>query len=131
MAKTPNSSKSESVTLRIPNELFNSVLDYATSNTKGNRSEAIVELLELGLTVAKSQQPAQSRLTVQDIVMQSELSENVTALSEQVNQLATLVQDSVLQRITKMEIELLGESNAWERKILISGNNRGNYQTLP
>lgn len=112
MAKTPNSSKSESVTLRIPNEVFSSVLSYATDNTKGNRSEAIVELLELGLAVARSQQPAHSGLTVQDIVKQSELSETVTALAQQVSQLTLLVQDTVLQRITEMETELMGESNA-------------------
>lgn len=112
MSKTPSSTKSESVTLRIPNEVFSSVLNYATAKTKGNRSEAIVELIEMGLAVAKSQQPNQPSMTVQDAVMQSELSENVTALGEQVNHLATLVQDTVLQRITKMETELLGESSA-------------------
>lgn len=112
MAKTPNSSKSESVTLRIPNELFNSVLNYATAKTKGNRSEAIVELIELGLAVARSQQPAQSGLAVQDITRQNQLSETVTALTEQVEQLTLLMQDTVLQRITKVEAELMGESVA-------------------
>jgi metal-responsive CopG/Arc/MetJ family transcriptional regulator len=112
MAKTPNSSKSESVTLRIPNEVFNSVLDYATAKTKGNRSEAIVELIEMGLAVTKSQQSNQTKLTVQDAVMQSELSETVTALADQVDQLTLLVQDTVLQRLTKMETELMGESVA-------------------
>ncbi len=112
MAKTPSSSKSESVTLRIPNEIFNSVLDYATAKTKGNRSEAIVELLELGLTVAKSQQPTQPGVTVQDTVSYRQMSETVTALSTQVSQLTDLVQDTVLQRLTEVETQLLGESNA-------------------
>lgn len=112
MAKTPSSTKSESVTLRIPNELFSQVLDYATSSTKGNRSEAIVELIEMGLAVALSQQPAQPGRTVQDIVMQSEVSETVTALAHQVEQLTSLVQDTVLQRLTKLETELMGESVA-------------------
>ncbi len=112
MAKTSNSSKSESVTLRIPNEIFNSVLDYAKSNTKGNRSEAIVELLELGLTVAQSQQSTRIEVTVQDIVRQRELSETVTALADEVEQLTHLVQGTVLQRLTAMETELLGEFNA-------------------
>ncbi|MBW4641143.1 MAG: hypothetical protein KME05_23600 [Gloeocapsa sp. UFS-A4-WI-NPMV-4B04] len=82
------------------------------SSTKGNRSEAIIELLELGLAVARSQQQTQPGMIVQDIVMQSELSETVTALGEQVNQLTTLVQDTILQRITELETELMGESNA-------------------
>lgn len=112
MAKTPSSTKSESVTLRIPNEIFNSVLSYASSNTKGNRSEAIVELLELGLAVAKSQQPEQASMTVQDAVSYREVSETVTALENQVEQLTTLVQDTVLQRLTAMETELMGESIA-------------------
>lgn len=112
MAHTPSSTKSESVTLRIPNEVFRSVLDYARSNTKGNRSEAIVELLELGLAVAKSQQPTQPGVTVQDIARQRELSETVTALETQVEQLSHLVQDTVLQRLTAMETSLMGEFNA-------------------
>ncbi len=112
MAQTPSSTKSESVTLRIPNEVFSSVLDYATAKTKGNRSEAIVELIEMGLAVAKSQQPNQPSMTVQDSVRQSELSETVMALTDQVEQLTLLVQDSVLQRLTVMETELMGESIA-------------------
>ena len=112
MAKTPSSSKSESVTLRIPNEIFSSVLDYATAKTKGNRSEAIVELIEMGLAVARSQQEAQPPLTVQDIVSQNQLSDTVTALENQVSQLNRLLQDTVLQRITKVETELMGESSA-------------------
>lgn len=112
MAKTPSSNKSESVTLRIPNEIFNSVLDYATAKTKGNRSEAIVELLELGLAVAKSQQPAQSEVTLQDIIRHQQQSETVTALENQVSQLTDLVQDTVLQRLTQVETELMGESLA-------------------
>lgn len=111
MAKTPNSSKSESVTLRIPNEIFNLVLDYAAAKTKGNRSEAIVELLELGLAVAKSQQPAQASMIVQDAVSY-EVSETVTALETQVEQLSTLVQDTVLQRLIQLETELMGEFSA-------------------
>ena len=112
MAKTPSSTKSESVTLRIPNEIFRSVLDYATAKTKGNRSEAIVELLELGLAVASSQQEAQSEITVQDIVRQEQVSDTVTMLEKQVEQLTSLVQDTVLQRLTELEAELTGESNA-------------------
>ena len=112
VAKTPSSNKSESVTLRIPNEVFSQVLSYAADNTKGNRSEAIVELLEMGLAVALRQQPTRSSMTVQDTVVQGEVSETVTALTEQVNQLTHLVQDTVLQRLTEVETELLGESNA-------------------
>jgi len=62
-ARTPSSTRSESVTLRIPNEVFSQVLSYATDNTKGNRSEAIVELIEMGLAVAQSQQPTQPGMT--------------------------------------------------------------------
>jgi metal-responsive CopG/Arc/MetJ family transcriptional regulator len=80
MAKTPSSSLSESVTLRIPNEIFRRVLDYATAKTKGNRSEAIVELIEMGLAVARSQQSSQTGWTVQDIARQNQVSETVTAL---------------------------------------------------
>lgn len=112
MAKTPSSSKSESVTLRIPNEIFRQVLDYATAKTKGNRSEAIVELLELGLAFAKSQQSTGTEVTVQDIVRQQRESKTVTALENQVSQLTALVQDTVLQRLTQMETELMGESSA-------------------
>lgn len=112
MAKTPSSSKSESVTLRIPNEIFNSVLDYATAKTKGNRSEAIVELLELGLAFALSQQSTLTEVTVQDIVRQQRESETVTALENEVSQLTALVQDTVLQRLTQVETELMGESSA-------------------
>jgi hypothetical protein len=112
MAKTPNSSKSESVTLRIPNEIFNSVLDYATAKTKGNRSEAIVELLELGLAFAQSQQSTLTEVTLQDIVRLRQSGETVSALAEQVSQLNSLVQDTVLQRLTAMETELMGEFNA-------------------
>lgn len=112
MAKTPSSSKSESVTLRIPNEVFSSVLDYAALNTKGNRSEAIVELIEMGLAVAKSQPPTQTGMSVQDTVSYREVSETVTALASQVEQLIGLVQDTVLQRITELETELMGESVA-------------------
>jgi metal-responsive CopG/Arc/MetJ family transcriptional regulator len=112
MAKTSNSSKSESVTLRIPNELFDSVLDYASSNTKGNRSEAIVELIEMGLAVAIRQQEAQPHLTVQDIARQNQLSETVNELASEVEQLSHLMQDTVLQRLTKLEAELMGESSA-------------------
>ncbi len=112
MAKTPKSSKSESVTLRIPNEVASSVLDYATANTKGNRSEAIVELIELGLALAKSQQSTPTEITVQDIIRHQQLSETVTALENQVEQLTSLVQVTVLQRLTEVETELMGESNA-------------------
>lgn len=112
MALTPNSSKSESVTLRIPNEIFSQVLNYATSKTKGNRSEAIVELIEMGLAVAFRQQPTQPGMAVQDSVMLRELSQTVTGLAEQVTQLTGVVQDSVLQRLTNLETELMGESVA-------------------
>ena len=108
MAKTPSSTKSESVTLRIPNEIFSQILNYAADNTKGNRSEAIVELIEAGLSVQR-QQPTQNGITVQDIARQKELSETVSALAERVDQLTSLVQDSVLQRITAGEAELVGK----------------------
>lgn len=112
MAKTPSSTKSESVTLRIPNEVFSQILNYATFNTKGNRSEAIVELIELGLAVFSSQQATQFGNTVQDNVSFSEVRETVTALASQVDQLSHLMQDTVLQRITELETELTGESIA-------------------
>jgi len=112
VAQTPSSTKSESVTLRIPNDIFSQVLSYATSNTKGNRSEAIVELIELGLAVASSQQSTQFGMTVQDTVMLGELSQTVTGLAEQVTQLTGVVQDTVLQRLTNLETELMGESVA-------------------
>jgi len=112
VAPTPSSTRSESVTLRIPNDIFSQVLSYAASKTKGNRSEAIVELIELGLAVAQSQQPTQPGMAVQDTVMLGELSQTVTGLAEQVTQLTGLVQDTVLQRLTKMETELMGESVA-------------------
>ena len=112
MAKTPSSTKSESVTLRIPNEIFNSVLDYATAKTKGNRSEAIVELLELGLAFAQSQQSTPNEIILQDIVRHGQVRETVTALENQVSQLTHLVQDAVLERLTQVETELLGEFNA-------------------
>ena len=109
MTKTPSSTKSESVTLRIPNEVFSQVLNYATSKTKGNRSEAIVELIELGLAVASSQQSTQPCMTVQDVVSYREVNETVTVLADQVDQLTTLVQDTVLQRLIAVETELMGE----------------------
>lgn len=112
MAKTPSSNKSESVTLRIPNEVFSSVLDYATAKTKGNRSEAIVELIELGLANALSQQSTLTEVTVQDVVSQRQLSETVNELASEVEQLTQLVQDTVFQRLTKVEAELMGESKA-------------------
>jgi Arc/MetJ-type ribon-helix-helix transcriptional regulator len=111
MAKTPSSSKSESVTLRIPNEIFAQIVDHANAHTRGNRSEAIVALLELGLAVAQNQQPP-TALTLQDSVRQQELSEAVTTLSEQVSHLGSLVQDTVMQRLTKVEDGLLGEFSA-------------------
>ena len=112
MAQTPSSTRSESVTLRIPNDIFSQVLSYATDNTKGNRSEAIVELIELGLAVAFGQQPTQPGMTVQDTVMLGELSQTVTGLAEQVTQLTGVVQDTVLHRLTNLETELMGESVA-------------------
>jgi len=112
VAQTPSSTRSESVTLRIPNEIFSQVLNYAADKTKGNRSEAIVELIEMGLAVAQSQQPAQPGMAVQDTVMLGELSQTVTGLAEQVNQLTGVVQDTVLQRMTNLETELMGESSA-------------------
>lgn len=112
MAQTPSSTRSESVTLRIPNDIFSSVLNYAADNTKGNRSEAIVELIELGLAVAKSQQPTHSGMTLQDTVSLEEFRQTVTGLAEQVNQLTGIVQDTVLHRLTNLETELMGESSA-------------------
>lgn len=66
----------------------------------------------MGLAVASSQQPTQPRMTMQDNVMLGELSQTVTGLAEQVNQLTGVVQDSVLQRLTSLETELMGESSA-------------------
>jgi len=112
VAPTPSSTKSESVTLRIPNEIFSQVLNYATDNTKGNRSLAIVELIEMGLAVALRQQSTQPGMAVQDNVMLGDLSQTVTGLAEQVTQLTGVVQDTVLQRMTNLETELMGESVA-------------------
>jgi len=112
VAQTPSSTRSESVTLRIPNEVFSQVLNYAADKTKGNRSLAIVELIELGLAVVSSQQLTQSELTLQDKVSYKKVNETVTALADQVDQLSQLVQDTVLQSLTKLETELMGESNA-------------------
>ncbi len=92
--------------------MFSQVLSYAADNTKGNRSEAIVELIELGLAVVSSQQLPQSELTLQDNVSYRKVNETVTALADQVDQLSQLVQDTVLQSLTKLETELMGESNA-------------------
>ena len=111
MAKTPNSSKSESVTLRIPNEIFAAVVDYANTHTRGNRSLALVELVEMGLAVAHNQQSS-TALTVQDTARQEELSETISALTAQVSHLERLVQDNVIQRLTTVEDSLLGESLA-------------------
>jgi len=108
MAKTPNSSKSESVTLRIPNELFTQIKAIAESNTRGNTSQAILQLIEAGLSVIGSQ----NSQTVQDNNLQPQLMETretVTALENSVEQLSQLVQDTVLQRLTKLEAELMGE----------------------
>ncbi len=66
----------------------------------------------MGLAVASSQQPTQPESELQDTVRHKNLSETVTALASQVDQLTSLVQDSVLQRLTEVETELLGESNA-------------------
>ncbi len=112
ITQTPSSTRSESVTLRIPNDIFSQVLSYAASKTKGNRSEAIVELIELGLALASSQQPTHSGMTVQNNVIVEELSQTVTGLAEQVSQLTGIVQDTVLQRLTNLETELMGESVA-------------------
>jgi hypothetical protein len=66
----------------------------------------------MGLAVAQSQQPTQSSLTRQDNVVLGELSQTVTGLAEQVNQLTGIVQGGVLRRMTNLETELMGESNA-------------------
>jgi len=110
VAQTPSSTRSESVTLRIPNDIFSQVLNYAADNTKGNRSEAIVELIELGLAVVSSQQATQLGNIVQDNVSSREVGETVTALASQLDQLTALVQDTVLQRLTTLETEMMGES---------------------
>ncbi len=55
----------------------------------------------MGLAVASSQQSTQPSMTVQDSVMLGELSQTVTGLVEQVNQLTGVVQDTVLQRLTR------------------------------
>lgn len=66
----------------------------------------------MGLAVALSQQPTQPSMTMQDTVRLGELSQTVTGLAEQVNQLTGVVQDTVLQRLTNLETELMGESVA-------------------
>lgn len=110
MARTANSSKSESVTLRIPDEIFAQIRAHASSNTRGNTSLAIVELLEAGLSAVNNQQgvPVQNDA----LQPQQDTRETVTALAQQVEQLTSIVQDTVLQRLAKVESELLGESNA-------------------
>ncbi len=52
---------------------------------------------------------------MQDINLQPRLietRETVTVLENQVEQLTTLVQDTVLQRLTNLEVKLMGESAA-------------------
>ena len=66
----------------------------------------------MGLAVALSQQSTPPKLTLQDSVMLGELSQTVTGLAEQVTQLTGVVQDTVLQRLTNLETELMGESVA-------------------
>ncbi len=66
----------------------------------------------MGLAVASSQQSTQPGMAVQDNVMLEELSQTVTGLAEQVTQLTGVVQDTVLQRLTRLETELMGESVA-------------------
>jgi len=51
-------------------------------------------------------------MTLQDTVRLGELSQTVTGLAEQVRQLTGVVQDTVLQRMTNLETELMGESVA-------------------
>ena len=66
----------------------------------------------MGLAVARSQQPTQPSMTVQDNVILGELSQTITGLTEQVTQLTGVVQDTVLQRLTNLETEMMGESVA-------------------
>lgn len=66
----------------------------------------------MGLAVARSQQPTQTSMTVQDTVSLEEFRQTVTGLAEQVTQLTGVVQDTVLHRLTKLETELMGESSA-------------------
>lgn len=66
----------------------------------------------MGLAVALRQQPTQPGITVQDTVSLGDLNQTVTGLAEQVNQLTGVVQDTVLQRLTTLETELMGESSA-------------------
>ncbi len=88
---------SRSVYVCKPLQLGMSIkLSYATSKTKGNRSEAIVELIELGLAVASSQQPTQSGMTLQDNVSYREVNETVTALASQVDQLTDTLLSALL-----------------------------------
>lgn len=65
MARTFSSSKSESVTLRIPDEIFAQIKAHAKTKTRGNTSQAIVQLLEAGLETINSQP-----LTLEDSVLQ-------------------------------------------------------------
>jgi len=114
MARTANSSKSESVTIRIPNDLFAQIKAHAFSNTRGNTSLTIIELLEAALSAVNTQ----PSMTMQDNTLQPQLSETrqaVQALDEQVNQLSELMQGTLLQRITQLESQfevVLGESCA-------------------
>lgn len=111
MTRTSNSSKSESVTLRIPNELLAQIKAHAGSSTRGNVSLAILNLVEAGLSAVNNQESRDSALPPQ----LSETWQTVIALDEQVNQLNVLLQGNVLQRITDMESQLeevLGESHA-------------------
>lgn len=86
-------------------------MNYAVTNTKGNRSEAIVELIEMGLAVTFEQQSQSFSLTVQDSKMPHDLRETVAALTEQINQLTAIMLDSVMHRLTVLETEL-GELSA-------------------
>ena len=54
----------------------------------------------------------QPEMTVQGTVSYREVSETVAALASQVEQLTTLVQDTILQRLTAVETELMGEPSA-------------------
>jgi hypothetical protein len=89
MVEALNSSKCESATLSIPSELLARIKIYAESSARGNTSQTILRLIEVGLLAINSQ----SYLTLQDTNLQPQLNqirETVAALVYQIDQLTLL-----------------------------------------